>query len=53
MQELPSLEELIITVDECVNLVDIGDVVSIVGILGKISRDKSLFFCNYNIWYIR
>jgi hypothetical protein len=30
MQELPSLEELIITVDECVNLVDIGDVVSIV-----------------------
>lgn len=40
------MEELIITVDECVNLVDIGNVVSIVGILGKISRDKSIKFRN-------
>lgn len=41
-EELPPLKELIITVDECVSLVDIGDVVSIVGILVIVQSNQNM-----------
>lgn len=41
-EDLPPLEELIITVDECVNLVDIGNVVSIVGILVIVQSNQNM-----------